>query len=103
MNLRYLRITAAGMNLDNYWEKLSINNFIDNLFDQQMHIANEVIKKAIAHKKIKTSREAINFWLKDNQKQVDRFNELINDIQTHEFPDFSMLSVAGHRIKEVLQ
>jgi glutamate dehydrogenase len=103
MNLRYLRITAAGMNLDNYWEKLSINNFIDNLFDQQMHITNEVIKKAIAHKKIKTSREAINFWLKDNQKQVDRFNELINDIQTHEFPDFSMLSVAGHRIKEVLQ
>ena len=45
--------------------------------------------------------EIINKWIEDNDKQVMRFDELIHDLQSHDYPDFSMLNVAGNRIKEV--
>jgi glutamate dehydrogenase len=101
MHLRYLRLMASKIPLDSYWEKLSVKSYIDSLFDQQMRLTNEVVKSASKAGKDKSHSEAVEHWLTENRKQVERFSDLIEDIKLHDAPDFSMLLVAGHRIKEV--
>ena len=101
LGFRYLKSQANGLNMDTYWEKLSIKSYIDNLYDQQMRITDKVITYYLKGNKKLSSDQLIIKWCKENQKQVHRFDELISDIQSHDYPDFSMLNVAGTRVKEV--
>ena len=101
MHFRYLNIKTSDLNPDTYWEKLSIKSYTNNLFDQQMRITSEVVQTIKKKITIAESELSVTKWLDDNKKQISRYYELIADIQTHEFPDFSMLNVAGHRVKEI--
>ena len=101
LHLRYLRISAHNLKIDSYWDKLSLKSYMDNIYDQQMRITDEIVKYSINTKGKFTVTEIITKWLENNDKQITRFNELIYDLQTHDYPDFSMLNVAGNRIKEV--
>lgn len=97
----YLRSQANNLNMDTYWEKLSIKSYIDNLYDQQMRVTDNVITYYLQQDKKLSADKLISNWCNDNKKQVSRFDELITDIQSHDYPDFSMLNVAGTRVKEV--
>jgi NAD-specific glutamate dehydrogenase len=66
-----------------------------------MRITNEIVKYHINNKGKFKVKQIIDKWIEENKKQIVRFNELIYDLQTHDYPDFSMLNVAGNRIKEV--
>ncbi|MBT4879062.1 MAG: NAD-glutamate dehydrogenase, partial [Alphaproteobacteria bacterium] len=101
LHLRYLRLSAHNLKIDSYWDKLSLKSYMDNIYDQQMRITDEIVKYSINTKGKFTVAEIITKWLESNDKQITRFNELIYDLQTHDYPDFSMLNVAGNRIKEV--
>jgi len=101
LHLRYLRAQASSLKIDSYWDKLSLKSYIDHLFDQQMRITNEVVKYSLKQKGKFSVKQIIDKWIKDNEKQIMRFDELIYDLQSHDYPDFSMLNVAGNRIKEV--
>ena len=101
MNFRYLNLKAADLNPDSYWDKLSIKSYLHNLFDQQMRITSEVITNVKNKVSIDNANDAVIEWIESNKKQIQRYDELIADIQTHQYPDFSMLNVAGHRVKEI--
>ena len=101
LGLRYLRSKAQELKMDTYWEKLSIKSYIDNIFDQQMRITENLVNFYLEQKQDISSEELIDLWVAENQKQVTRFNDLILDIQSHDNPDFAMLNVAGTRVKEV--
>ncbi|MDC0857189.1 NAD-glutamate dehydrogenase [Rickettsiales bacterium] len=101
MNFRYLNLKVADLNPDSYWDKLSIKSYVNNLFDQQMRITSEVIANVQKKVNINNANDAVIEWIEANQKQIQRYDELISDIQTHQYPDFSMLNVAGHRVKEI--
>ncbi|MBL6785442.1 MAG: NAD-glutamate dehydrogenase [Rickettsiales bacterium] len=101
MHFRYLYLKAADLNADTYWEKLSIRSYVNNLFDQQMRITSDVVKGINKKITLNDSENEVSKWLESNNKQISRYFDLIADVQSHEFPDFSMLNVAGHRIKEI--
>jgi glutamate dehydrogenase len=101
LHLRYLRMAAQSLKIDSYWDKLSLKSYTDNIYDQQMRITDEVVKYSISIRKKLAVKEVLDKWEEDNNKQISRFNELIYDLQTHDYPDFSMLNVAGNRIKEI--
>jgi len=101
MNLRYLRLKALDLQIESYWDKLSIKSYVDNLFDQQARITETIVDLYLAQKSKLSLDDLIDLWCNDNKKQVTRFAELVLDIQSHDHPDFAMLNVAGNRIKEV--
>ena len=101
MNLRYLRLKALDLQIDTYWDKLSIKSYIDNLFDQQARITDNIVNLYLENKSKLSLDDLIDLWCNNNHKQVTRFAELVLDIQSHDHPDFAMLNVAGNRIKEV--
>jgi glutamate dehydrogenase len=101
MHFRYLSLKVIDLNPDSYWDKLSLKSYISNLFDQHMRITSEVVKSYTKETKIANSDKVVDEWIQLNQKQIQRYDELIADIQTHQYPDFSMLNVAGHRVKEI--
>ncbi len=101
MNFRYLNLKVADLNPDSYWDKLSIKSFVNNLFDQQMRITSEVITNLTNKVNIDNANYAVIEWIESNKKQIQRYDELISDIQSHQYPDFSMLNVAGNRVKEI--
>ncbi len=102
LHLRYLRNLAGKLKIETYWEKLSLKSYIAHLFDEQMRITQEIVLFATKSKKKSFSPDrAMAEWLEKNAKQILRFDNLIHDIQAHDYPDFPMLNVAGNRIREV--
>ena len=99
LSFRYLREKTYALNTDSYWEKLSIKTYLDFLLDQQYNLTNKIVNSHHINNKVES--EIVKNWINENSKQVNRYFELLNDIKTHEYPDFSMLNVAGHRLKEI--
>ena len=66
-----------------------------------MRLSSEVIKYAIDAKKIGSCQDALAGWRQQNIKQIECFDSLIEDIKPHEIPEFSMLMVAGQRLKDI--
>ena len=102
LHIRYLRKISHSLKINNYWDKLSIKALVDTLFDQQIRITTDILKYSLKEKTQKLSVDAvIEKWSTKNYKQISRFNDLIIDLQSHDNPDFAMLTVATNRIKSV--
>ncbi|MBL6621598.1 MAG: NAD-glutamate dehydrogenase [Rickettsiales bacterium] len=103
LHFRYLRAEALSLRIDSYWDKLSINSYIDNLFDQQMAISQKITEFSGKFKNKLSESEVFEKWIEKNHKQVKRFDELIYDLQSHDHPNFAMLNVAANRVAEIFK
>jgi glutamate dehydrogenase len=103
LHFRYLRSAALNLRIDSYWDKLSINSYIDNLFDQQMYISQKIAEFSIKYKSKQNESDILEKWILKNEKQVKRIDELIYDLQSHDHPSFAMLNVASNRMDEMFK
>jgi glutamate dehydrogenase len=87
-----LRIATAKIQMNNYWERLSLKSLKDDLYDQQRALTLDIIEK------VGINNNSINQWCEANEKRINAFDLFIKDLSIIESLDFSMLVVATKRI-----
>jgi glutamate dehydrogenase len=95
----WLRIEAKKLFSDSHWNNLAIKTLISSLYDQQMMLTEDVLKKGCDSK---TCELSINKWLEERKKAVVRYNNFIQDIKDQEKITDSMLTVAIERVSAIL-
>ncbi len=83
---------------DNYWEQMSYQSLVDDIYLQQRRLASEAVKHLC---KDNICSNAIESWQEKNSKQISRYNSFITDLKKNEEPDVSMIIIAIRKIKEI--
>lgn len=98
LNLSWIIGALQKINPHNYWEKISIQSLVDEIYQQQRRLTSEAIKHLSKDNK---SSVAIESWRENNVKQISRYNGFIDDLKTNEDPDISMVIIAIRKLKEI--
>lgn len=98
LGINWLRNAIDNLVSDGYWNKLSIQALSEDLNIQLTRLALDVISNY--HNNDKCDG-AVNQWLEDNNKQIDRFRSFIDDLKSLDNIDFSMLMVAIKRVESI--
>ena len=96
-NFDWLRVCIDKTNVDTYWEKLSLKSLKDDLYDQQRNLTAEVVKYVN-----QDAQDPLITWSKANQLQIDRYDNFINDLNSHDQIDSPMLIVAAKRVSSLV-
>jgi len=111
--LDWLREKAGEMGATSYWQKLAIGALIDDFFNHQNALAQDVIqangtgsKKGAAvartDKQAEAADAAITAWIGTRSDVVERTERLLGDIRANESVDLAMLAVANGQMRALL-
>jgi glutamate dehydrogenase len=98
LNLSWIVGALQKIHSHNYWEKISIQSLVDEIYQQQRRLTSEAIKYLGKDNK---SSIAIDSWREKNVKQISRYNSFIDDLKTNDDPDISMVIIAIRKLKEI--
>jgi glutamate dehydrogenase len=98
LGINWLRNAIDNLVSDGYWNKLSIQALSEDLNIQLTRLALDVISNY--HNNDKCDG-AVNRWVSDNSKQIDRFRSFIDDLKSLDNIDFSMLMIAIKRVESI--
>ena len=112
--LDWLREKAMSQTADTYWQKLAIGALVDDFFNHQSTLAQDVLSmngsakpnakpkgkaKAAA---VSSSGETIAAWTATRPDAVSRTDRLLTDIRSSEPIDLAMLAVANGQLRALL-
>ena len=97
LHIAWLRAQVNKLPANSYWQRLATKTLMDGLFDQQRRLTAEAIKSFC---KNDTCDMAMENWLKNNAKQLDRYGSFISDLKkSNEVITQPMVLVAIKRIE----
>ncbi len=96
LRLGWLRMNARKLISSSHWENLAIQSITDTLFDQQMRLAADVTGESCQGKVCEVALEG---WLKAHKKDLERYDNFINELKKQDKITSSMLSVALQRVE----
>jgi glutamate dehydrogenase len=112
--LDWLREKAMSQTADTYWQKLAIGALVDDFFNHQSTLAQDVLSmngsaKPTAKPKgkakaaaVSSSGETIAAWTATRPDAVSRTDRLLTDIRSSEPIDLAMLAVANGQLRALL-
>ena len=98
LRLFWLRNNTSELANGTYWQRLSIKTLLDELYDQQILITTVVAKRL---KNTKDSTQAITQWYECHRHAIDKYNDLLNDLQSEKTFDLSKLIIIIKRLKRI--
>ena len=125
-SLDWLRDRASELAADTYWQKLAVNALVDDFYQHQSQLAQNVLghvdaggsskkaapKKAASQKGAKKTAgangdiaatdTAIAAWSADRPDDVERSDRLLDDIRSADHVDLAMLAVANGQMRALL-
>lgn len=99
LNMGWLRQKISELPKDGYWERLSCSSLVEDTFSQQMRLTSEVI--ATKHNDNENTLSSTEQWAKENQKDLARYHNFIDDIKNSETVNFNMLVIATKRAESI--
>ncbi|NDF11465.1 MAG: NAD-glutamate dehydrogenase [Proteobacteria bacterium] len=98
LHLEWLRDQAEKLPASSYWQKLSMQTMLEELFDEQRRITSEVIKVACSDD---VCSGALDAWEAKCTKVLARYDDFLRDLKSYGTLDSSMLTVAIKRLKTI--
>lgn len=98
LNLGWIVRMLVKLPSDNYWEKMSYQSLVDDIYLQQRRLTLEAVKHLCKDNSCST---AIEIWKEKNIKMISRYDSFISDLKKSEEPDISMIIIAIRKIKEI--
>jgi glutamate dehydrogenase len=98
LNLGWIIRSLNKLQSHNYWEQMSHQSLVDDIYNQQRRLTADVVKHLCKDNKCDN---AIESWKESNVKQISRYDAFIKDLKAHEEPDISMIIIAIRKIKEI--
>ncbi|MDA0901921.1 MAG: NAD-glutamate dehydrogenase [Proteobacteria bacterium] len=102
LHLKWLRSRVSGANIDNYWQKLSSKTILEDLYNYQMRIAQQVVDFSCKNKDFCPTGPSLDSWIDNVSLLVDRYDLFISDLRSQVNPDLSVFVVALNRIKALV-
>lgn len=100
LQLNWLGELINNLDVNNYWEALARESFLDDMTWQQRALTCNVL----AGKSNKgTADSLVKTWAKDNQAAVDRAKAMLHTLQNEPKPDYSMFSVVLRELLNLAQ
>ncbi len=100
-SLKWLRNRISSLQIDGYWERLSLKTIVEDIYSAQANIA-LIVVEANCDKK-SCDLQAVENWAKESGFLVERYDNFINDIKTSSNHDVSMFVVALNRLKPLIK
>jgi glutamate dehydrogenase len=109
--LDWLRDKALGLDAQSYWQKMAVGALVDDFFNHQSTLAQDVLSlngkgksKAGAGKAGdgKAAEKAISGWVDTRTEAVARTERLLKDLRASEPIDLAMLAVANGQLRALL-
>jgi glutamate dehydrogenase len=98
LELGWMRRKLYKVNITSYWQRLSMNTLVDDLFDQQRRLTSEVIKLLCKDGKCE---DAFELWHKETAAQIARYDDFVQDLKSQDDVGFSTMVVAVKKVKEI--
>ncbi len=96
LKLGWLRRAASRMPATSYFDRLAAQSVIHQLFDQQRRIVGSVISGGCDET---TSLDVTQAWLGQNEKDIARYLQFIEELRSKDVLDFPRLIVALRHIE----
>ncbi|HEY2092016.1 MAG TPA: NAD-glutamate dehydrogenase [Thermoanaerobaculia bacterium] len=94
-----LRAAGASLTADTPWQKQAIASVIDDLFTFQSVLASRVIAEANGSR----DGAAVDAWLAQRNRVVDRIDQMLSDLKTAPAVDLAMLTVASRQLRTLVE
>lgn len=94
----WIRKTLEALPVVTYWQRLSVKNLVNQIYDQQMQLTNVIISQKQKHV---SWEDVATVWIKEHKKEVDRVILFLQDIKSQEKIDIVMIVLATKRIEEL--
>lgn len=99
LHLGWMRREVIRLSEENsYWQKLSSRTIIDDLYEQQKRLTNEVIKILSLNKE---NADTVKIWAEGNNDEIGRYNHFIEEIKSQDGISLPMLMVGAKKVKEI--
>lgn len=106
--LDWLRQRAEGLEADTHWQKMATTAVVEDFFNHQMVLTQNVIaangagKGKPAKGKANGAGNAIDTWSGSRQEAVDRTARLLSDLRSTDNIDLAMLAVANGQLRSLV-
>ena len=94
-----LRAACEGLDSQSHWQKLAVGALIDDLFQLQAQITNNVLGAARGET---DPKKAIPNWVAAHQNVVERADQLLSELRAHDINDIAMISVATQSLRALV-
>jgi glutamate dehydrogenase len=94
-----LRAAGASLTADTPWQKQAIASVIDDLFAFQSVLASRVIAESNGSR----DGAAVDSWLAQRGRVVERIDQMLNDLKTAPAVDLAMLTVASRQLRTLVE
>ena len=101
-NLKWLRSRAGAIKVESYWQKLSLKTLMEDLYNYQMRLAKQIVDFSCLNRDSCPSEMALDFWIKNHDFMVQRYDAFIAELKEQPNPDLSMFVVALNRVRALI-
>ncbi|MCE3232026.1 MAG: NAD-glutamate dehydrogenase [Rickettsiaceae bacterium] len=98
LSLGWLRRALHKLTPHSYWERISNNTLVDELYVEQTRLTLQFIKLL---GKDNNYTKAMDTLIYANEKQVERYDRFLFDLKAKEEPDLSMIIIAIRKVREI--
>lgn len=92
--LGWLRYNAEKLPADTHWQKLAADAMIEELYGHQRGITVRIVNAING----KDRADPMAAWTKSHGGEMDQASQMLNELQSAETVDFSMLAVASRQL-----
>ncbi len=100
LNLNWFASQVSDVAVDNYWQAMAREAFLDDLEVQMRSITVSILQLKPPEF---TLQEALDAWSKQHEVLIGRWKALMSDLQGSATPDFAMFSVATRELLDLAQ
>jgi glutamate dehydrogenase len=102
-DLKWLRSRVAATNVDSYWKKLSLKTILEDLYNYQMKIAEQVVDYSCANKDSCPAEISLDYWIENHSFMVQRYDSFIVELKEEQLNlNLSMFVVALNRVRALI-
>ena len=99
LNLNWFASQLSNVNVESYWQALARESYLDDL-EAQVRKLSEALLRIQGER---TIQETYNLWQEKNTYLVDRWKEMVNQVQGSQVTDYAMFSVALRELIDLTQ
>lgn len=98
LNLEKTRKYIAQIKKNDYWEAISHDSLINEIYDQQTRLAARIISNLQGN----DIEKALDNWLEQNKRQIERYNDFVKNLKSNDDNlGVSLVVIALRKLREI--
>jgi glutamate dehydrogenase len=100
LQLNWLGKIINQLPVDNYWQALARETYLDDLAWQQRALTYNVVSSG---QSVTNAKSLVNAWVASNEEAISRASNMLAQLQGETQPDYSMFSIALRELLNLAQ